>query len=291
MRRVGSLACCLFGTVCLVLGVVARFVDEQLFDTGQVADTAAEMLELDSVRELLRVQLDQRIEPMVQAEFVPLVDPVVVAVLDDPRFAAVLDEAVRSTHRTLVGGSGERIVFSLAGVIPFVRAEFEAVDPALAAQLPPLDGMLDYVFVQRSELPLIWKAVERFHRVAVSLVVFGVLLIALGLVIGPARWALLIIVGVLLALSSLIVAGGAWAFRRTIQGRIDAEGTKRAAADLIELFTDPLDREMTTLLVVGGLFVAAGAAVWLLRPRPRRRPVRSLAADGTPSRDNHNLRR
>ena len=264
-RRVAAIACCVLGTMALLVGVVARWVDGQVFDSEEVVATTHSMLDLDSVRELIRIELDQRIEPMIQAEFVTLVDPAVVGVLDDPRFAVILDEAVRATHRALVAGDTERIVFSLAEVVPFIRAELDAIDPSISAQLPPLDGTLDYVLVRRAELPRIWTAIERFHRAAAALIVFGLILIALGLLLGPARWALLILIGVLTALFAVGVSAATGLLRRTIEDRIDEPGTRQAATDIAALFTHPLERQMTTLLIVAGLIVLAGIAVWLVR--------------------------
>lgn len=268
-RRVVSIILVVLGTGCLVGGAVMVWVDTHVFDTDEVVSTTHTMLQESSIRELIRTELDQRIVGVLDPAIAGFVDPAVVSVLDDPRFAKVLDDAVRTAHTTLVAGSQEDIVFSLADVLPIVTEKLDAIDPSIVPQLPDLSTTLDYTLTQRSELPKVWDAVDRFHRAATALLIFGIALIALALVIGPSRWALLLGVGIVTALFALGVQLGSNAVRRTIEHRIDEPGTRLAASDVAKLFTAPLERQMTVLMVIGGIVAVAGVVTRLLRPQPK----------------------
>ena len=272
LRRGISIGLVALGALCLVGGAVMTWVDSHVFDTDSVVETTHTMMRRASIRELVRTELDQRIVGVVDPLVAPYVDPAVVAVIDDPRFAGVLDDAVRIAHSTLVDGNAEAIVFSLGDVVPIVKEKLDAVDPTIFPLIPDLRRTLDYTLTQRSELPAVWDAVDRFHRAALALLIFGAVLIALALVIGPSRWALLLLVGVSTLVVTLVIRLAAGRIHATIEGRIDEPGTRTAAVEVAELFTAPLERQMAILMVIGGLIAVAGVVVRLLRPAFVRHP-------------------
>ena len=204
---------------------------------------------------------------MVDPRVAPFVAPAVVAVTDDARFVSVLDEAVRAAHTVLVDGDAEAITFALGEVIPIVKEKLDAVDPSIFPLIPDLEPALDYTLTQRSELPAVWDIVERFHRAAFALLAFGVLLIALALVIGPSRWALLLAAGGSVALLAFVARLAITRVHTTVEGRIDEPGTRAGAVEVAELFTAPLERQLLTLLVGGLLVAVVGVIVRLVRPR------------------------
>ena len=269
LRRAGSMTLVALGALALALGAVMIWIDGHVFDTDEVVDTTAEILETPSVRELVREQLTTRISAEVDPILAPIVADAVVVVIDDPRFTPLLSDAVGDAHRLLVEGDSERITFSLAAVWPVVVAELDAIDPTISPLLPDVAASLDFTLTERSELPAVWSFVDRFHRAALALVAFGLALVGLALVIGPSRWALIVVVGVGLVVTGLGVQLAAGAARQEIEDRTSGAAEEVAVA-ANDLFVAPLDDRMTQLAVVGGVVILIGIAVRLLRPMVRR---------------------
>lgn len=272
VRRVVSITLVALGVSCLVCGAVLTWVDSNVFDTDTVVEATNEMMSEPAIRELVQTELTQRIVGVVDPVVAPFVAPAVGAVIDDPRFAQVLAEAVRASHAVLVDGDAEAIVFSLAAVQPIVKDQLDAVDPTIYPQIPDLDSALRYTLTERSELPAVWDTVDRFHTAAVALVVFGGLLIALALVIGPSRWALLLLVGGTTLVVALLARLAIGRIHGTIEGRIDEPRAEAGAVAVAELFTAPLEDRLTILIGTGAVLAVAGVVVRILRPRPTTGP-------------------
>ena len=266
LRRAASITLTVLGLIAVVCGTVMMWVDHHVFDTEQVVGHAHSTLVDPSVQQMLRDELDKRITQEVGAQFAAPVDTAVGLVLADPRFVTIFDDAVRQTHRTLVAGDPDSIRFDLGAVMPVILEEVAAVDPLLASQFPDLSGALDIQLTTVGELPEVWSFVERFHRAAAALTIFGVLLIGLALVIGPSRWALLVVLGLAMVVSAVAVNAASGTIEDTVTHEIGNATTRQAAGIIADRFTNPLGTTMTNLMIAGGIVVLAGLAVRLLRP-------------------------
>lgn len=271
LRRVVSVLLVVLGAVSVVLGAVAAWADSHLFDTRQVTATTSDIVSRPSVRDLLRRELTERIAAQVDPLVAPVVDVAVATVLDDPRFPPLVSQAVGLSHRLLVDGDTERLTFSLAAVWPVVVSELDAIDPAISPQLPDLSGSLDFVLTERSELPAIWRFVDRVHDASVALLVLGGALVGLGLVLGPSRWALLVLLGGGLVLATLGLSLASSAAQRRIEDRIGDDTARQVAVEVSDLFVEPLQDRLTQGLVIGALVAVLGLVVRLLRPAVNRR--------------------
>lgn len=276
LRRAAAVACCLVGVAALFGGVFARWLDRELFDTERFAARTTAVLRLGSVESALEERLVDRIRPAVVPEARPLVAPAVSAVIADPRFTTILDEAIRSAHSALVGSRDGPVVLDLSAATGIIRGELAAVDPLAAASIGDLDDELRLVIAGRADLPGGWGIAERLHRAGVAMIVLAGLLVALALVIGPDRWLVVLIGGVGLTIGGAVVQLGAGSAGRAIDASIRDRRNRQAARDVTALFVDPLRAEMTTVMIVGAVVALIGVAWWLLRPRPPGKAQRAM---------------
>lgn len=268
LRRTVAITCCVAGVVALFAGLSARWLDRELFDTDRFAATTSQILHFGSVQTALEERLTSQIEPRVVPDARPLVAPVVAQVVADARFTTILDQAVRSAHSTLVGGRDAPIVLDLTPALAIIRTELTAVDPVAGASVGELGDEMRIVIAGRGDVPGGWRVADRVHGAWVAMLVFGGLLVALGVVVAPERWLIALIGGVGVTIGAVVIYLGAGMIAGAIDSSIRDRRNRRAARDITALFVDPLRSEMTTVMIAGAIASLLGVAGWLLRPRP-----------------------
>jgi len=258
VRRLASIPLVVIGCFVIAFGTLAVWADRAVFDTGKVVGTTQEVLDSTAVQQLLSREITDRIVTASGNEALrPQISTVVDRQLADPQFQATFANAVSAAHRVLVDGDANTIPFNLAPVAQSVEQQILTVAPQLQGHLPDPQTVLQFDLVQRSELPVLWKIIDHVRAVAWFVVLLGVILVVLGLLIGPARGVLLIITGVSLAgFSGLIVllahTGVHLATRNASQLASDA------AKVISDAFLDDLVSQSIVLAAIGGIVAIAG---------------------------------
>ena len=258
MRRFVSIPLVLIGTFVIAFGSLVVWADHNVFDTPTVVRTTQQALDSTAVQQLLSREITDRIVTASGNEALrPQVATVVDRQLADPEFQATFANAVSASHRVLVDGDARSIPFNLQPVAQSVEQQIIAVAPQLQGHLPDPQTVLQFDLVQRSQLPVLWKIIDQVRAVSWVVVSLGVILVALGLLIGPARGVLLVITGVsLAAFAGLIVllahTGVGLATRNASQLASDA------AKVISDAFLDDLVRQSVVIAAIGGLLAVAG---------------------------------
>ena len=272
LRRVTSVVLVIIGAATLAVGAVLWWADRHLFDTESVLETTDDVLTSPDVQALLTARITTRVmEHIGDESFRNQVSRIVEEAVADTEVQALVKLGVRDAHRLLVDGDVETIPLRLSALNREIRANVIAEVPELAGSLPPTEDVLTFDLLQRSELPAVWRAADRFHEVAAALISVGAVLVGLALVIGPARWIRLMIGGITFAAFGF---AGIVALSRAIaivEDRITDPIAVAATRDIFDAFFTSLDT-LSIVMIVGGLLAATfGVAVRLMRPEYSRR--------------------
>ena len=267
LRRILSTLLVIVGAVGIVAGTHSWWVDRHLFDTEQFSATSSKMLHDADVQALLAREISTRVTASISREELKAPTELLIKQLvADEHSISLMDQGVRQAHRSLVDGTTEQIVLSLDALAVDLRERAVRAAPELDSQLPPANGFLTFTVAERSELPSVYEVATRFHRSAVALLALGGALIALGIVIGPSRWLLVVIAGLTVAalgvVSTIVVRGALNEARRRVGDPIEF-----AAVDTsLKIVFDSLTKQSVVLAIAGGIALLLGVSVRLIRP-------------------------
>jgi hypothetical protein len=261
VRRFVSIPLVLIGTFVIAFGSLVVWADHNLFDTPTVVRTTQQALDSTAVQQLLSREITDRIVTASGNEALrPQIASVVDRQLADPEFQSTFANAVSASHHVLVDGDARTIPFNLQPVAQSVEQQIVAVAPQLQGHLPDPQTVLQFDLVQRSQLPVLWRIVDHVRAVSWVVVALGVILVALGLLIGPARGVLLIVTGVSLAAFAGVIVllahtGVGLATRNASQLASDAANV------ISDAFLDDLVRQSVIVAAIGGIVAVAGLIV------------------------------
>jgi hypothetical protein len=257
----------LVGAATLAAGSVLWWTDGHVFDTEQVSTTTTDVLDDPQVQGLLSREVTDRVMEYVPDQTQrPQIANLVEKYVASEAALTLIDKGVRATHREFVNGTNPTVQLNLNDLATEVRLQLVAAAPELGNTLPAPDAWFNFQLLQRDELPQTYKWVERFHSSALALLVFGVCLVALALVLGPARWALLSATGVGVAGFGFVLV---FALRRALKAgedRVTDPIARAASQSIFDIFFRDLDRQSVTLIVVGGVLALLGVSIGLIRP-------------------------
>jgi hypothetical protein len=261
VRRFASISLVLVGTFVVAFGSLTVWADHHLFDTATVVTTTEDALDSPEVQQLLSREITDRIVAATGNEGLrPQVSTVVERQLADPEFQATFANAVSAAHRVLIDGDASTIQFNLVPVAERVEQQLISIAPELQGHLPDPQSVLLFDLVQRSELPVLWRIVDHVRAVSWVVVLLGVILVALGLVLGPARGVLLIITGVALAAFSGVIVLLAHTGVDLV-----THGASQVAADAAKVISDAflhdLVRQSVVIAAIGAVLAVSGLIV------------------------------
>lgn len=267
LQRIVSIVLAVAGATLLAAGAVLLWAESNVFDTEQVVERADEALSSEPVQALLIDRTVDRVMQYVGNEALrSQVTTIVTDAVESEQIQALVNTGVRQAHVVLVTGDGEEIPLRLTALAERVREAIIAEVPELEPQLPPGDEVLDFDFVERADLPEVWRVVDRFRDSAPMVVGLGAVLVGLALVIGPARWLRLVVAGVTFAAFGALNLIGLNAATSEAQDRITDPLALAAADELLSTFFSSLETQSILMLVAGLLAALGGVAVRLMRP-------------------------
>jgi hypothetical protein len=276
-RRVASIALAVAGSVLALVGGIALYLREEVFDAGGFAGNAAETLKDGDVREELEEPIvDQAIDrgPDVLINVRPVLVAAVDGVLGSTPFRTVFRKGARKLHQAVFSKDREEIAFTVGNADVLVADAVDKLSPGVGRQIP---RDLGDRLVQVTDSKPVLTAARVSHDVRVLGVVLPLAaLLCLGgsIAVAPDRRRALLVV------SSSIAAAAAVGFiaylgaRAILLAQFDDVTLRHAVEAVWDAFLGGL---RNWLLGVGFLAVVVGAAAATARERDPMAPARRVA--------------
>jgi hypothetical protein len=238
----------------LPFALVGLWTQQVLLDRERFTNLSDDLLDREAVRQGIA---DAVVTDIEQTQSVPVAsEPVIrtgiAGALGTPAYRAAFKESLGGVHDQLTSA---RITLDVAPGVNLARAQNPQVARALSGtQLPPI------VIARRSEVPILWGAVDGAQRVALVTPLVVLVLLAMAVAISERRWRALGIAGTVVAGVSLLFLG-LMALAKQVVGRsLDPF----VARDAFDAAWDVIARSLansTLIIVIGALVVAAGGFV------------------------------
>jgi hypothetical protein len=175
-------------------------------------------------------------------------------VLTSPDYRAVFKQTLGDLHDQLTSDE-DTLRLELGPTVDFARTRLPG-----GRALPPGSQVPPVVMARRSEVPVLWGAVDAAQRIALftPLLVLG--LLALALAMARRRWLTLGIVGSVVAGVSLLLLGLMALAKQIVGRRLDPVVSRDAFDGAWDVIARSLTNS-TLIIVLGALVVAAGGFV------------------------------
>jgi hypothetical protein len=261
-RRRSALATWLavLGGLAVAIGVAGLWAQRTLGDPDSVAALAGEILAEPEIRtELAVVIVDPALEraPRQIRQQREVILTTTEAILDDPRFVPLFQDALRGAATQLVDGDGA-VRLDLEGPLDLVVVEVRPVSPEVADELATVDPPApEIVSAARADRLRGAIAVER--AASLVLVVGGAILAAIALLRGGP--GALVPFGASLAGASLVLFGTFLFGRWLLLAGIEPAARAAAAATAWNIVLGDLRTAMLVSAAAGGLALVLGAAL------------------------------
>ena len=179
MRRLLSIPLVLAGVLAIAFGSLLWWIDQQIFDTATVVDHSHEILAKPAVQAELRTAIVNQIVLIVGTDRLKSqIDDMVKLELADPVFQRDFTDSIAVTQQSLVDPT-----------VPIIRLQ----------------------------LPREWLWAERWHNLGLFYLGLGIVLVAVGIAVGPGRWGLTVTTGIgLVVLCGASVLGIKWAVAKAV---------------------------------------------------------------------------
>jgi hypothetical protein len=247
--------------------LVGLWTNQVLLDRERFTNLADDLLDRSAVR---RGLADQTVGQLEQARpglraGEPALRAGIETVLTSPDYRPVFKQTLGEVHDQLTNDE-DTLQLNLGPTIDFARTRLPG-----GSALPPGSQVPPVVIARRSEVPVLWVAVDAAQRVALltPLLVLG--LLALAVAMARRRWLTAGIVGSVVAGVSLLLLGLMALAKQVVGRRLDAVVSR----DAFDSTWDVIARSLTNttlIIVLGALVVAAGGFVVHLiltrRPSP-----------------------
>ena len=156
--------------------------------------------------------------------WVPAGEPAVRAgvetALTTPAYRAVFKESLGDVHDQLTSDH-DTLQLNIAPAVDLARAQL-AGNPRIANALPPGSQVPPIELARRSDVPVLWGAVDAAQRIALVTPLLVLALVALAVAMARRRWLTLGIAGAVVAGVSLLLLGLIAAARQLVGRRLDA---------------------------------------------------------------------
>lgn len=240
----------------LPFALVGLWTQQVLLDRERFTNLSDDLLDREAVRQGIAdaVLTDiERTQPVPVATE-PAIRAGINAALTTPAYRAAFKESLGGVHDQLTSGD-DTVTLDVAPGVNFARSQNAQVAAALRnVQVAPI------VIARRSEVPILWGAVDGAQRIALLTPLVVLALLALAVAVSERRWRALGIAGVVVAGVSLIFLG-LMALAKQLVGRtLD----QFAGRDAFDAAWDVIARSLansTLIIVLGALVLAAGGFV------------------------------
>jgi hypothetical protein len=240
----------------LPFALVGLWTQQVLLDRERFTNLSDDLLDREAVRQGIA---DAVLTDIGQTQPVPTATESVIrtgiaAALTTPAYRAAFKESLGGVHDQLTSGD-DTITLDVAPGVNLARSQNAQVATALrGVQVDPI------VIARRSDVPILWGAVDGAQRISLLTPLVVLALLALAVAVSDRRWRALGIVGVVVAGVSLIFLG-LMALAKQVVGRgLD----QFAGRDAFDAAWDVIARSLansTLIIVIGALVVAVGGFV------------------------------
>jgi len=240
----------------LPFALLGLWTQQVLLDRERFTNLSDDLLDREAVRQGIAdavvTDIEQTQSAPVGSE--PVIRTGIAGALDTPAYRAAFKESLGGVHDQLTSDE-DTITLDVAPGVNLARAQNPQVARALGGtQLPPI------VIARRSEVPILWGAVDGAQRVALITPLVVLVLLALAVAMSERRWRALGIAGTVVAGVSLLFLG-IMALAKQVVGRsLDPF----VARDAFDAAWDVIARSLansTLIIVIGALVVAVGGFV------------------------------
>lgn len=237
----------------LPFALVGLWTQEVLLDRERFTNLSDDLLDREAVRQGIAdaVLTDiERTQP-VPAATEPLIRSGINTALATPAYRAAFKASLGGVHDQLTSGD-DTITLDVTPGVNLARSQNPQVAAALrGVQVPPI------VIARRSQVPILWGAIDGAQRVALVTPLVVLAFLALAVAMSERRWRALGIAGAVVAGVSLLFLG-LMALAKQLVGRpLD----QFAGRDAFDAAWDVIARSLansTLIVVIGAVVVAAG---------------------------------
>jgi hypothetical protein len=240
----------------LPFALVGLWTQQVLLDRERFTNLSDDLLDREAVRQGIADAVVTDIERTrsVPVGSEPVIRSGIAGALGTPAYRAAFKESLGGVHDQLTSGD-DTITLDVAPGVNLARSQNAQVAAALrGVQVDPI------VIGRRSEVPILWGAVDGAQRIALLTPLVVLALLALAVAVSDRRWRALGIAGVVVAGVSLIFLG-LMALAKQLVGRTLDQFASRDAFDAT---WDVIARSLTNttlIIVIGALVLAAGGFV------------------------------
>jgi hypothetical protein len=254
------------------LALVGVWTHQVLLDRERFTNLSDDLLDEPAVRRGLADKTVEQLEATRPglAAGEPALRAGVEGALTTPRYRGLFKQALGDTHDQLTNDE-DTLELNMGPAVDVARTRLAGTNPRLANSLPRGAEVPPIEIANRSDIPVLWGAVDAAQRLALitPLLVLG--LLALAVAMARRRWLTLGIVGSVVAGVSLLVLGLV-ALAKQLVGRRPDQVVSRDAFDAAwDVIARSLTNE-TLIIVLAAVVVAAGGFVVHLiltrRPSP-----------------------
>jgi hypothetical protein len=277
-RRTASTALAVTGAVLALVGGVALYAREEIFDPDAFSGHAVQTLDEQEVREALAEPIvDQAIDSgpdeLINAQ--PLLRSAVEGAVASEPFKQVVRKGTRKVHKAIFDKEGEQIALTLGNADVVVTDAVESISPEVAKQLPRDLG--DKVLtITESDVALTAARVAEDVRVlGLILPILAVLCLVASVVISPDRRRALMVTSACVAVAAAVGLVALLIARSLVLSSFTDETVNLAVAAVWEALLGGL---RTWFLLGGAIAVIVAAASATAREIDAGAPARRLLA-------------
>jgi hypothetical protein len=277
-RQVASIVLAVVGCVLAVIGGIAFYVREEVFESDAFADNAAESLKDTEVQEALADPIvDQAIDngPDVLINARPVLLSATEGVIGSSPFRAVFRKGARKLHRAVFSKDRDDVAFTVANANVLISDAVAARAPKLGEKIPSDVGDRLVKVTQSKTLLTVVRVSEDVRFLGLLLPLLAIISLVGSVAIAVDRRQALIIASSGVAIAAVI---GFFLFlvaRGLVLSQFDDETVNTAVAAIWEAFFGGL---RTWLLALGFFAILFAAAAAMARERDPAAPVRRALA-------------
>ncbi len=285
LRSVTSVALLVLASLSVLVGGVTLYVREEILNSSAFADRAVNavhqpVLQYVVAREIAVQLLEPAVPDAIAARPV-IVSAVELAVRSKP-FAHVIHLAAEHGHRLLFQRKGGNALFDIADAGTVVTSALDKLAPKLAGDLPKRVEAILLTLRRRNFADVTLRVAEKVRLLAIVLPPVAVLLLALGIAVGPERRKAITRAGIAIGVTGIAFAiffelSRRWVLAHVYGGYELTNANVRGAIG--ELWGAYLgDLLIWTLAITGVAWLVAAASSSVLRPYSAAEGLRRVRA-------------
>ena len=235
----------------LPFALVGLWTQQVLLDRERFTNLSDDLLDREAVRLGIADAVLSNTNQPVPAAAEPAIRSGISAALTTPAYRAAFKQSLGDVHDQLTSGK-DTITLDVTPGVNLARSQNAQVAAALrGVQVQPI------VIARRSDVPILWGAVDGAQRIALLTPLVVLAFLALAVAVSERRWRAVGIAGAVVAGVSL-VSLGLMALSKQLVGRTLDQFASRDAFDAA---WDVIARSLansTLIVIIGAVVVAAG---------------------------------